>query len=92
MTALKILFDLLLIYGLEIVDASEGSSNESADNPSSMDGVTSETTSTSSDSRNGIASKLVAIICSFLDGEVSNRILYPGIELMIRIRCYNNSN
>jgi hypothetical protein len=69
-TALQVLFDLLLIYGLEIVDASEGSSNESADNRNSVDGITSETASSSSDSRNGTASKLVAIICSFLDGEV----------------------
>ncbi|XP_053406509.1 condensin complex subunit 3-like [Mercenaria mercenaria] len=74
-TALQILFDLLLIYGLEIVDASEGSSNESLDNAQNVDGVdavTSDTASSNSDNRNGTASKLVAIICSFLDGESSD--------------------
>lgn len=72
-TALRVLFDLLLIYGLDIIDASENSSTDSSDDQQdgeTLDSTTTDTNSKGSDSRGGVASKLVAIICSFLDGEV----------------------
>ena len=66
-TALQVLFDLLHIYGLEIVDANDGSE----ENSSSSDSGETDSNENKKDDRNGAASKLVAIICSFLDGEVS---------------------
>ncbi|XP_052249367.1 condensin complex subunit 3-like isoform X1 [Dreissena polymorpha] len=68
-TALQILFDLLLIFGLDIVDASETSSTGSENGPQTSEQDASSMEK-ASDERNGTASKLVAIICSFLDGEV----------------------
>ncbi|XP_052772230.1 condensin complex subunit 3-like isoform X2 [Mya arenaria] len=68
-TALQVLFDLLLLYGLDIVDASESSSTESTGEIGTV-GEGSLSTERTSEDRNGTASKLVAIICSFLDGEV----------------------
>ncbi|WAR22450.1 CND3-like protein [Mya arenaria] len=68
-TALQVLFDLLLLYGLDIVDASESSSTESTGENGTV-GEGSLSTERTSEDRNGTASKLVAIICSFLDGEV----------------------
>ena len=49
------------------MDANDGSSDENS--TSSDSGETNSTENKSSD-KNGAASKLVAIICSFLDGEV----------------------
>jgi len=70
-SAQQILFDLLLIYGLDIVDASESVSTDSSDPAVSTEGTTASADE-EGDSRNGTASKLVAIICSFLDREVRN--------------------
>ena len=69
MTALQVLFDLLHIYGLEIVDANDGS-EETSSSSDSGEPLSSSSESKNSD-KNGAASKLVAIICSLLDGEVS---------------------
>ncbi|XP_052251681.1 condensin complex subunit 3-like [Dreissena polymorpha] len=69
-TALQILFDLLLIFGLNIVDASETSSSGSADNGPQTSEQDASSVEKASDERNGTPSKLVAIICSFLEGEV----------------------
>ena len=67
-TALQVLFDLLLIYGLDIIDASESSSASSPDNDAATD--VSVMTDKTQEEKSGTASKLVAIICHFLDGEV----------------------
>ena len=72
-TALQVLFDLLHIYGLEIVDANDGSSDE---NTSSIDSGDTNNSENKNSDKNGAASKLVAIICSFLDGEVGCRALF----------------
>ena len=69
-TALRVLFDLLHIYGLEIVDANDGSSDENS--TASDCGEANNTPENKSSDKNGAASKLVAIICSFLDGDVSD--------------------
>lgn len=71
-SALQILFDLLLVYGLEIVDSSEGSASECSDDQRANqadDEDLSVVAESNCSNGNGIASKLVAIICSFLDGE-----------------------
>lgn len=72
-TALQVLFDLLHIYGLEIVDANDGSSDE---NTSSIDSGDTNNSENKNSDKNGAASKLVAIICSFLDGEVCCRAFF----------------
>ncbi|KAL4231186.1 hypothetical protein ACF0H5_008768 [Mactra antiquata] len=73
-TALKVLFDLLMLYGLEIIDASESSSTDASDdqddNDTNMSTVT-DSTGKENDTSAGVASKLVAIIRSFLDVESS---------------------
>lgn len=84
MTSLQILFDLLNIYGLDIVDASESVSTDSSD-PTVSGEVTDGTASTDNagDTKSGTASKLVAIICSFLDGEVGSHICYENYNRLV---------
>lgn len=79
-TALQVLFDLLLIYGLEIVDASESVSTDSSDPAGDGEGTESAASTENEDSRSGTASKLVAIICAFLDGEV-------GLAVALSCQC-----
>ena len=51
------------------MDANDGSSDENS--TASDSGETNNTPENKNSDKNGAASKLVAIICSFLDGDVS---------------------
>ena len=86
MTALQVLFDLLHIYGLEIVDANDGS-EETSSSSDSGEPLSSSSESKNSD-KNGAASKLVAIICSLLDGEVCKPRIENSLFKMVPVCDY----
>ncbi|KAL3865140.1 hypothetical protein ACJMK2_006761 [Sinanodonta woodiana] len=73
-TALQVLFDLLHSFGLDIIQDQEENQSEETEYQSSVNTTTvleDENQSKKDDDRSALASKLVAIICSFLDSESS---------------------
>ncbi|KAK3582660.1 hypothetical protein CHS0354_001712 [Potamilus streckersoni] len=71
-TALQVLFDLLHSFGLDIIQDQEENQSEETLNQSSVNTTSvleDENQLKKDDDRSALASKLVAIICSFLDSE-----------------------